>query len=488
MRTPVNDYLLYRWRYPLGYTGIVVVVIVMLMVAGYFIPGALREGEVQSALQSGNLSLQNIQPEMVINLPYHLLQRLSFITFGVTIFSIKLPSVVLGLVASLGIFLLLRTWFRRNVAVLGTILATTTTQFLYLVQDGTADIMYCTLTIWLLFVATYVTRNKLFGTLWKVLAGTLMALALYTPLGVYLVIAVMTTALFHPHIRYIIKRFSRPKLIIAILLGIAAVAPVVYASIIDKTVLFTLLGLPLAPVNVWDNLVRVGGELFNFISPSESHILRPLYSLGLVILMGIGIAKLFSQKYTARSYITITWALLLLPLIVINPGRITYLFPIAVLMMAMGIVTMITRWYKMFPRNPYARIAGLIPLSVLVIGVVLSGVIRYANNYQYNPEVLSWYSTDLRLLRHELAANKSTQDNTIVVVSPREELFYKLAARYSHNMTVATNFSVVSDTVIVSHDAFHATKPQANDFLHNIVTDKRATNSDRFYVYKKTPR
>lgn len=487
MRTPVNDYLLYRWRYPLGYIGIIAVILGVIFVAGYYIPGALRQGEMQSALESGNLSLQNIQPEMVVNLPYHLLQRLSFIAFGVTTFTIKLPSIILGIATALGVFLLLCTWFRRNVAVLGTVLAATTTQFLYQAQDGTPDIMYSALTIWLLFVATYVTRNKIFGTLWKVLAGILMALALYTPLGIYLVIAVMTTALFHPHIRYIIKRFSRPKLILAMLLGLVSLAPVVYASIIDKHVLFTLLGLPLASIDILENLKTVANSLLNFVMPSQNHMLQPLYSLGVVMLMAIGITKLMSQKYTARSYITITWALLLLPLIIINPDRITYLFPIVVLLMAMGIVTMITRWYKMFPRNPYARIAGLIPLSILVIGIVLSGVMRYVNNYQYNPQVLAWYSSDLRLLWHELRANKSTQDNTIVVVSPKEEQFYQLAARYNRNMSVATNFSTVSDTVIVSHEAFHAARPKANDFLESIVTNRHSNDSDRFYIYKKTP-
>lgn len=485
MNTPARDYLLYRWRYPLGYIGIIAILSIVFTMSALYVPGSLREGELQSSLQSANLSLKSIEPAMVINLPYHALQRLSFATFGVTTLSIKLPSIILGVCTALGVFLLLRTWFRKNVAVLGTVLATTTTQFLYLTQDGTPDIMFSFTAIWLLFVATYVTRNKLFGTLWKVLAGVFVAVALYMPLGIYLVIAILTTALFHPHIRFIILRFSRPRLIIAIALGIITLAPVMYASIVDKTTLFTLLGLPLGKPDLWWNAKQLFTELFNFFSPSISHLLHPLYSLGVVLLMIIGFAKMFTVKYTARSYITLTWGVLMMPLILLNPDRVTYLFPLAVILMAMGMTTMITSWYKMFPRNPYARVAGLIPLTILVVGLVSSGIMRYVNNYQYNPDVLSWYSSDLKLLDTTLKKNKSTADSTRLIVSEDQQPFYAMVAKYDKRFTVGTDYESVPAVVMVTNKKFHTARPAANDFLQTIVTNRRLNNADRFYIYKK---
>ena len=407
MRTQVTDYLIYRWRYALGYLFIMLTVAAVIAIASIYVPGALREGEIASSLQSGSLSVESLDPNMAVNLPYHVLQRLSFMLFGVTTLSIKLPSIVLGTLTVIGLFLLIRTWFRRNVAIIATVIAATSTQFLFLLQDGTPAITFSFLTVWLLFAATYVTRRKMFGTLWKVLTGILMASALYVPLGIYLVIAIMTTAIFHPHIRHLINHFSRPRLWIGVVLGSLSAAPAIYASILDKNVLFSLIGFPPTPLHMKDNLSQLALDFFGFSAHSTTYMIQPLYSLSLLLLIGVGIYKLLTYKYTARSYATLTLGLILVPLIILNPQHVTHLFPLGCLMIAMGIATLITDWYKLFPRNPYARVAGLIPLTILVLGTVYVSVTRYMNNYSYSPEILSHYSNDLRLVQREVAHAKA---------------------------------------------------------------------------------
>ena len=479
MRNQVTDYILYRRRFLLGYLFIFAVVTVMVVIASVYVPGGLREAEIASSLQSGKLSVESLEPPMVIDLPYHILQRVSFMLFGVSIVSIKLPSILLGIATAVGFFLLARTWFRRNVAIISTLLAVCSAQFLFLIQDGTSDIMYSFLTIWILFAATYVTRKKLFGTFWKVLTGALMATALYTPLGIYLVLAVLTTAFFHPHIRYTILRFSRPRLWIGVILGIVSIVPLVYASVIDKTVLFTLLGLPQGDLRIKDNLVEIASLLFGVFPDIDSHMMRPIYSLGLLLICAVGVYKLLTYKHTARSYITLSLSVLMLPLIVFNPDRITYLLPLILLFTALGIATLITDWYKLFPRNPYARIAGLVPLAVLVIGVAYTGVERYMYNYIYSPTVATHYSNDLRLFSR--AVTRFEADKPVAVVAKSELPFYQLVAEHDSRFSVMSDMPV-KGTRIVSHLANKRVATAEQPSL--IITNRLKDNADRFYIYK----
>ena len=81
MRTHVTDYLLYRWRYVLGYSFIIIVLATLITFASLYVPGALREQEITASLKSGALSIHSLEPSMVIDLPYHILQRFSFMLF-----------------------------------------------------------------------------------------------------------------------------------------------------------------------------------------------------------------------------------------------------------------------------------------------------------------------------------------------------------------------------------------------------------------------
>lgn len=483
MQRHVTDYYLYRWRYSLGYLFIILIIGVVLSLASFYIPGSLRAGEMESSLQSSALSLESIDPSMVVDLPYHILQRVSFIVFGVSIISIKLPSIILGTASIIGLFLLIRTWFRRNVAVVTTVLAVTAAPFLFIVQDGTPNVMYSFLTIWILFAATYVTRKKLFGTFWKVLTGVLMATALYTPLGIYLVIAVLTTAFFHPHIRYTIRKFSRPRLWIAIVLGLISLIPLVYASAVDRSTFFTLLGIPSEVPNIGQNVMLLVGSITGLGSVESGYLLKPLYSVGFMLLIALGIYKLVTYKYTARSYITLSLSVFLIPLIILNPEHMLYLFPLACLMLALGIATLITDWYKLFPRNPYARVAGLFPLSIVVLGIAYSGVARYSSHYIYDPLVLRHYTNDLRLLDRETDPDTNKQ-KPVVIVSEATRGFYTMVASFNKQFLVSGELPSKAAKVIIARDV--TLRPDAE--INKIIVNRFAHDADRFYVYNYEPK
>lgn len=209
-RLKPTDFILYRARIWVSIAAVIVFSAVMLLVTTQ-IPGGLADVELTSATQSGNLSwraLAGDQPDNILFLPYHILQFISMHTFGVSAFSIKLPSLLLSAGSLVILFGLLYVWFRKNVAIIGVGLAASVTTLLVLSQQGTPMITYLFWAVALLYTASmqaYVTR---FRPLWFMLTALIAGLSLYSPYNIYIVAALIITASIHPHARFAV--FKQP--------------------------------------------------------------------------------------------------------------------------------------------------------------------------------------------------------------------------------------------------------------------------------------
>ena len=479
MGRKVTDYLLYRWRYIVGYGVISLIVVLLLIVAAWFTPGGLSQEEMQSVITS-NLPLTAFDPAFMVNLPYHLLQRASLSLFGVSIISIKLPSLLIGLASIAGMFILLRGWFRHNVAILATLLIVTTGQFLFQVQHGTPGIVTIFWSVWLLVAALMISRKSSLGWLWKIILASVIALSLYTPLSAYVITALLSAVILHPHLRYLVRRMSKPKTAVASLIGLALLAPLAYTIWQHPGTAFTLLGLPEHGYDIKANVLSLLGNYFNFLTPVHGVYMAPLYGVGTLALILLGIFRLFTATYTARSYIITAWVFLLIPVVILNPDAVGVTFIPALLLMAMGVASLISMWYSLFPRNPYARVVGLVPLIILMGGMLGTSVDRFINGYTYNPELVSQFSRDLQLLNRRLAV--SAHQPVTLVVSHDEQAFYNVVAKHRPQLTVTTTLprDNMPLTVIVSHNAY---RPEAALEPTRIVTSAASNNSDRFYIY-----
>jgi len=481
MGKQVTDYFLYRWRYVIGYSLIGLVIVGLLVIAWLLVPSGLSEAEMQSVVASHaiSFSLDSFSPSFIIDLPYHLFQKGSIALFGLSEWSIKLPSLILGLASAFGMLVLLRMWFRHNVAVITSILIITTGQFLFIAQSGTPSIMYIFLSIWLLVAAMIISRQKKWAGTWKMVLFGIVALSLYTPLSLYILIALASAIVLHPHLRYLVRRLSKVKLLLAGLGALILLVPLGYGLWRDPSIGLTLLGIPGQWPDLWANIVQLGREYLDFITPSSGAIMTPLFGLGSMILIILGILNLVTTKYTARSYIIAAWVILLMPVLLINPENIGVTFLPIILLMAMGISTLLGNWYQLFPRNPYARLAGLLPLTVLLGGMVFSGIDRYLYGYTYDPLTANHFSRDLRLVNQRLAQQESP---AFLIVSEDEKAFYTVVADKHEDVTIATALPKTYATAVVSHAANQANK---NLTPSSIITDSTSADSDRFYIYTK---
>lgn len=483
MKRRVTEYWLYKHRYVLSYTLSIVLIILGLIAAALFVPGGIRTAEMESVVSSAALTFDEFDPSSVINLPFHLLQRGSIELLGVSEFSIKLPSIILGLLTAIGMFLLIKEWFRQNVAIITVLMTATMTGFLFIAQDGTPQIFAVAVAIWLLVSGTYVSRQKKPQLLWKIAFGVLLALNMYIPLGVYLNLALLSTIIFHPHIRFLTKRLNPNRVVVASLLALVFLAPLLYSLTSQPSLGLQLLGIPEQKPDIITQATSLG-KAFVWQQGSTNGIFHPIFSLGPLLIMIIGFLKFLQVKYTARSYIIWLWGLVLLPLLILNPDMAATALPLAMLMLAMGMNTLIAEWYKLFPYNPYARVLGLIPLSVIVIGIVTSAGSRYALNYYYNPEVVNNFSTDTKLLKETLKVAKADEETPVkVVVSKKNLAYYRLVAKHDKRFEVTTASPAANDMpYILSHEAFKSLR--ANDVIPSHITvNSRSQDSDRFYLY-----
>lgn len=479
----ITEYSLYRWRYMIGYSLVGLLVTTLLAVALLYVPGGLSKAEMASTIHSNHLSVKSFDPSMAIDLPYALLQRISFAVLGVTTLSVKLPSLLLGLFSVMGIILLLRQWFHENIAVIASLIIVTTSQFLFTAQDGTPGIMYIFLPTWLLFLALKISREIHRRNFWEFLFMGIMALSLYTPLSVYIIVALLSATLLHPHLRFIVGRLSRQKVIIASLIGLVLLGPLIASLLVKPAVGLTLLGIPSEMPDLKANAIMLAHTYFGFTLSGTNGLFQPIYVLPLLLLMLLGMSRLFTTKYTARSYSIIIWSILLVPIMLVNPDKTTITFVPVMLLTAAGIDILLYRWYRMFPRNPYARVAGLLPITLLVVGMALTGIERYFYTYRYSPAVATNFSGDLSLLTEELTKNASNKKTMMVLVSSPELEFYQTVAKFKKDIIV-----IAPDQAVPKERPLMMTR---STFFERrlgeptqIITDGKANESDRWYLYK----
>lgn len=472
MGIEVTSFYIYKLRYWIGYGFISLLLIGLLVFAGLYTPGGISTQEMEAVIKTSSVVPTDLQSLAITNAPYHLLQQASITLFGVSDFTIKLPSLILAFLSAVGLILLLRRWFRPNIAVLASIIAISTGQFLFIAQNGTPGILYVLWSVWLLLLGTLIAKRARPGFLWKILFFVVAALSLYTPLSVYALIALGVAAVLHPHLRYILRQLSKPRLFVGFTLGILIIIPLLIGIVRQPELGLSLLGIPTVPPDIITNFIQLSQQYFNFASGSTTGLMTPVFGLGSMLIIGFGIYKLIRTRESTQSYLIIIWLVCLIPVLAISPDFTSVTFLPFVLLLAMGLSSLLGYWYRLFPRNPYARIAGLIPLVVLVSTLVLSGLERYVYGYHYDPATVSNFSQDVSLL---------PPDTRQLVTNSKEAAFYKVIANHQEDLSVV---SKPSEDTFVATRAMKAEYP--NYTIDRIITSSSYENGDRFYVYKKT--
>lgn len=483
-----TDFYVYRKRMLLSVIAVALFSAILLFIAALEIPGGLANVELTSATQSGNLSSKALvgeQPDNTLFLPYHILQFISMHTLGMTPLAIKLPSIIMAASSLIALFCLFLLWFRKNVAIIGTALTASLTIFLVLAQQGTPMISYFFWAVVLLYSVSMLTHAQKFRPLWLIVAACVTALSLYSPYNIYVVLALFITALIHPHARFAVFRQPIWALILGVILFCFTITPLALALLRHPGLWLDLIGVPHAVS--WASILANLGMYANFHHPASELYPKPVYSLGIIILILVGLYRVFTTKYTTKSYTVTTMLVFSIFVLLFSSFSAGFLvFPVA-LLMAFGVDYLIRKWYGLFPHNPYARLAGILILTVVTIGLGIAGIQRYELGYHYDPRASAAYTTDLTLLNATVAREKKP---AITLLVPREQKgFYDIYARRAksknHSLSVTSSLaSVPQNSVLIVAGSQVSSVPLVPK---SVIVSPSSSNADRFYVFENSP-
>lgn len=469
----ISNLFLYKYRFIIGYVVLGVFFTTLLFTLPLFAQKDLSSSEIEAATNSFYLGRAGVMEGDLIDLPYRILQKLSITVFGLSSYSIKLPSVLIGLLFGVLLILLLNRWFKSNVSLLASCLIVLSTPFLFLAGSGTPLIMLVFWPTFLLWLGSKIQGENRPKPLYCFAFAVAMLLSIFTPYMIYFAVFCVFFVLFQPHLRFVLKNLPKLPLVVVALLIIGG---------------FTLLGFNIAhrPATIMEllfaNDFQIGSfvnnvssglsTLFSWHGNSESVFLSPLISLPILSLAFIGLFSTTKGFFASRN--SIASILIMFGLIItgFNPYAVIFMIlPISILV-AHGLKYILLKWYGLFPENPYARISALFPLTLLFGFMIIPQLIHYIYGYRYNPNVANEFSDTIDVIKQNL-------DNQTLVVKDNYQ-FYKIL-EHSTGLRVVESTPEVLETEQLA--VLGAEQPLGNYTLSRIITSPKKDNSDIIYLY-----
>ncbi len=479
MKKTTKQFFERRYRLIIGYIALLLAFFCVLLCLPSIAPGGLSTDEMNSAIQASNIDGDLIQKGEVINLPYYLLQKFSLNTFGLTLFSIKLPSAIIGVFTALFVVLLINRWFKSDVAIFGSILTILSTAFLFLATSGTPTIMYVFWLALILWLGSKIVGNKNVNPILVVSFFLAVSASLYTPHLAYVAIAIAFAGIAHPHLRFALKQIKFWQVILSIAAFVVIALPLIVSCVLNPGIIGQLLFTDNFSFGAYlTNISESFAPFFSFGLAYDSIYLAPLFGLATVALIFIGAISSMGELFTSRN--TVISLLVIFAILFSGLNKdiaILIIIPVAILSAA-GIDSIFKKWRALFPENPYARFIGTMPMLVVVLMIILSGLSHFINGYHYTPNVAKNFNNDITLI-NEL------ESGTILVVSKDQENrnFYELFERYN-SITITEDIPErgADRITYLGHIG------TSEDFeLKQIITSPKSRNSDRLYIYEKIP-
>lgn len=433
---PLPEWTLYRLRYKLAYAVLTVVTLCLLLVFSNAIPPGLSNDEQQSVIASSQVTFTQL-PSEIIDLPFHALQKLSVQYFGVTPMGVRLPTLIFGAITALCTCLMIRRWFTKNVALAASVIFVTSAWFLSLGRLGTPFIMVPFWTSLLLLAATYVSQETKNWRWWRVAFSMAAAVSIYTPYMAYVFIAAALASIAQPHLRYLVRESNKVNLFIGGFFFAILLIPLGWGVYKHPSVARDLLAIPASlpdPMQFLRDFGKALNNLFNPFNLTTGVIITPALALVQTALLACGGWRLLRDFHSVRAHFLLIWAALLVPIIGFNPSGIAVLLVPAIMVITIGLNQVVGYWYHIFPRNPYARLFGLLPLALLLFTIVQASYQRYVYAMLYSPSAGAAFSPDAFLAQQNIAKVASATPLVIVTDDTHVQFYQVMAARRPNTM------------------------------------------------------
>lgn len=470
----ISKLFLYRYRFVIGYVVLTLAFVLLLFSLPLYAQTGLTEGEINSATSSYYLGKNGILNGDLVDLPYRLVQKFSIILFGLSAYSVKLPSVLAGLVLGLMLILLLNRWFKSNVSLLVSCLIVLSTPFLFLAGSGTPLIMIVLWPTILLWLGSKIQGEKRPKPLYSFVFAIAMLLSIFTPYMIYFAVFCVFFVAFQPHLRFIVKDLPKLPLTVVGLIIIAGFTLLGISIIHHPATIMQLIAVDGFEIGMFFHNIMSGfAPVFAWHSTTDGFFLSPLLSLPSFTLALIGLFSTTKGFFASRN--SIATMLLVFAIIItgFNPDAVVFVVLPFSILMAHGLKYLLEKWYNLFPENPYARISALLPLTVLFSIMIIPGLLQYIYGYRYNPNIAGSFTTNVSIIRYNLS-------DQILLVREHYD-FYKI-------LEASTNLQIVDRIEDQKDIAVLGALDDSSDnyMLSRIITSPRRNDSDIIYLYTYT--
>lgn len=418
---------LYRYRYLLASILLAVIVLAISIYRFWSVPSGLSASEKLSAIASGRLASGNITG--LVNAPWLILEALAIKLYGMTIFALRLPALLLVVASILTMMLAIRAIYRPSLAMMGGLLMACSAFTISLGRAGTPAVMTVLLLTLAILLGYYVVNAKQKLAPVVGLALDLVALS-YMSGGLYIVVALAVVALLHPKSRYTIKRHKKLLAGIAAAYLILLLAPILLIGR-GRTTLASLLTIGVPSLA---NLRQLASSYVAGSAGLTGGLMTPMLTITGAVMVVIGLITLARRGglLSLRSYAIISLLIVGVSITAFNPDYIYLLFIPTILLEVIAIGYIVDKWHGLFPQNPYARSLAILALSILIGSISLLDINRYISAVNYQASVVYQYDQTLPAVNQLLTSNPHAEIRLVVHSETDYQLYSLLTNRYSN--------------------------------------------------------
>ena len=418
---------LYRYRYLLASILLAVIVLAISIYRFWSVPSGLSVSEKLSAIASGRLASGNITG--LVNAPWLVLEALAIKLYGMTIFALRLPALLLVVASILTMMLAIRAIYRPSLAMMGGLLMACSAFTISLGRAGTPAVMTVLLLTLAILLGYYVVNAKQKVAPAVGLALDLVALS-YMSGGLYIVVALAIVALLHPKSRYTVKRHKKLLAGIAVAYLILLLAPILLIGR-SRTTLMNLLAIGTPSLA---NLRQLASSYVAGSAGLTGGLMTPMLTITGAIMVVIGLITLARRGglLSLRSYVIISLLVAGVSMTAFNPDYIYLLFVPTILLEVIAIGYIVDKWHGLFPQNPYARSLAILALSILIGSISLLDINRYISAVNYQASVVYQYDQTLPAVNQLLTSNPHAEIRLVVHSETDYQLYSLLTNRYSN--------------------------------------------------------
>lgn len=313
------------------------------------------------------------------NLPYRFFIYLTNSIYPHHIFFYRLTSVIWALLFIYIFYLVIKKKFGPNIATILGLLLMTSAWVLHTSRTAVPDVLYLS-TILIFWFREYLKENRNLNKLFLVLVS-MIVFYLYVPGMIW--IGLIGILWQRKIIKELLSRLERKYILLIGFYGLLLSIPLIFSIVHQSSNLLTIIGLPNSFPNLLKTLTNLLLLPYNIlISMHQNSILwlgvAPLFDFFTSSLVLFGLYRYIREwpnNYIKIILVTILVASFLYALG--GPVTITMLIGSLYLIAATGLSFLITKWFRVFPKNPIPRILG----SLLIILAVFVAVIYNTRSY-----------------------------------------------------------------------------------------------------------